>query len=64
MPGGVTWTLPIYELALQLGGERDSQGRAPELLLVTPEQAPLDVFGPDVAAAAREALQAHGVQLR
>ena len=64
VPGGVAWTLPIYELALQLGGERDPQGRAPELLLVTPEHAPLDAFGADVSAAAREALQAHGVRLR
>lgn len=64
VPDGVTWTLPVYELALRLGAERDPQGRAPELLLVTPEHAPLEAFGPEVSAAAREALQERGVRLR
>ncbi|HEX4806777.1 MAG TPA: FAD-dependent oxidoreductase [Conexibacter sp.] len=64
VPGGVSWTLPVYELALRLAAERDAEGRAPELLLVTPEHAPLDAFGPEVAAAAREALEERGVRLR
>lgn len=64
VPSGVAWTLPLYELALRLGTERDPQGRAPELLLITPEHAPLEVFGTEVAAAGREALEEHGVQLR
>jgi len=64
VPGGVAWTLPAYELALRLAAERDPQGRAPELLLVTPEHAPLDAFGSEVAAAAREVLEQHGVRLR
>lgn len=64
VPSGIAWTLPLYELALRLGTERDPQGRAPELLLVTPEHAPLEAFGVEVAAATREALEEHGVQLR
>lgn len=64
VPGGVAWTLPAYELALRLAVERDPQGRPPELLLVTPEHAPLGAFGPDVAAAVRDALEQQGVQLR
>ncbi len=64
VPDGVSWTLPVYELALRLAAERDPAGSPPELLLVTPEHAPLDAFGPDVAAAAREALEQHGVRLR
>ncbi|MBS1869397.1 MAG: FAD-dependent oxidoreductase [Actinobacteria bacterium] len=64
VPDGVAWTLPLYELALRLGTERDPQGRAPELLLVTPEQAPLEAFGPEVSATARELLGEHGVALR
>jgi sulfide:quinone oxidoreductase len=64
VPDGVAWTLPLYELAMQLATERDSEGRAPELLVITPEHAPLEAFGDDVAAAAREALEQHGVQLR
>ena len=64
VPGGVAWTLPAYELALRLAAERDPRGHAPELLLVTPEHAPLDAFGADVADAVREVLDQHGVQLR
>jgi sulfide:quinone oxidoreductase len=64
VPEGVAWTLPLYELAMRLATERDPQGRAPELLVVTPEHEPLEAFGHDVAVAAREALEQHGVQVR
>jgi sulfide:quinone oxidoreductase len=64
VPSGIAWTLPLYELALQLGIERDPDGRAPELVLVTAEQAPLGAFGEQTAAAARELLGARGVELR
>ncbi|HEU4702946.1 MAG TPA: FAD-dependent oxidoreductase [Conexibacter sp.] len=64
VPDGVAWTLPLYELAMRMGTERDPQGRAPELLVVTPERAPLEAFGQEVAVAAREALEQRGVQLR
>lgn len=64
VPDGIAWTLPLYELALQLGAERDATGRPPELLLVTPEREPLEAFGAEVAAAARAALGERGVQLR
>ncbi len=63
VPAGVAWTLPLYELALRLGAERDPHGRPPELLLVTPEHAPLGAFGARVAAAAREALEEREVRL-
>lgn len=64
VPDGVAWTLPLYELALRMGTERDPQGRAPELLVVTPEREPLETFGRDIAVAARELLEQRGVQLR
>lgn len=64
VPRGVAWALPLYELALQLGSERDPQGRAPELLLVTAERAPLIAFGDATADNMRELLSARGVQLR
>jgi sulfide:quinone oxidoreductase len=63
-PAGVAWTLPLYELAMQLAGERDPQGRAPELLLITAEHEPLSALGHESAASARELLGARGVQLR
>jgi sulfide:quinone oxidoreductase len=64
VPEGVAWTLPLYELAMRLATERGPRGRAAELLVVTPEREPLEAFGHDVAVAAREALEQHGVQLR
>ncbi len=64
IPDGVAWTLPLYELALRMGTERDPRGRAPELLVVTPERAPLQAFGEEVAVVARELLEQRGVRLR
>jgi sulfide:quinone oxidoreductase len=63
-PAGVPWTLPLYELALQLARERAPDGRPPELLLVCAEREPLVALGRESAAAARELLDARGVQLR
>jgi sulfide:quinone oxidoreductase len=64
VPAGIAWTLPLYELALRLGAERDARGRPPELLLVTPEHAPLEAFGTQVAAAVGEALEEREVCVR
>jgi sulfide:quinone oxidoreductase len=64
VPAGIAWTLPLYELALQLGAERDPDGCSPELLVITAEHEPLGAFGPETAAATRELLAARGVQLR
>ena len=45
-PAGVTWTLPLYELALQTAAEADERGIAAEIAIATPERRPLEVFGP------------------
>jgi sulfide:quinone oxidoreductase len=60
---GVGWTLPLYEVALQLGMERGPDGERPRLVLVTAEEQPLCVFGPDVAMEVLELLQGHGVDV-
>lgn len=46
MPGGGTWALPLYELALLAESELSKQG-VPDasLVVVTPEEAPLHIFG-------------------
>jgi sulfide:quinone oxidoreductase len=64
VPTGVGWTLPLYELALQLGAQRDPEGRAPQIVVVTAERAPLAAFGDEAVAEARELLGARGVELR
>jgi len=64
VPDGIAWTLPLYELALQLGKLRDPDGRAPQIVVVTAEAAPLSAFGDAASAEARELLGARGVELR
>ena len=63
VPPGVTWTLPIYELALM------AQRRAVELglgevefTLVTPEEAPLAIFGPAASEAVSTLLEVRGIE--
>ena len=64
VPPGVSWALPIYEIALM------TQRRALELqitdvqlTIVTPEQAPLAIFGPAASQAVGELLRVRGVGL-
>ncbi len=46
MPGGGTWALPMYELALLAERELSKAGvSGASLAIVTPEDAPLDMFG-------------------
>jgi sulfide:quinone oxidoreductase len=60
VPGGVTWPLPAYELAL-LTAERGHE--EVELALVTPEDGPLSLFGLDASAAVTRLLADRGVSL-
>jgi sulfide:quinone oxidoreductase len=48
-PSGVSWTLPLYELALLTASEIEKAGLPGETMLVTPEAAPLEAFGPAVS---------------
>jgi len=65
VPAGVTWPLPLYELAL-LTRETliDRVALNVTVTLVTPEEAPLGIFGTAGAAAMRELLEARGIGLR
>jgi sulfide:quinone oxidoreductase len=60
VPPGTTWPLPLYELALMTAERAYSMFASPDIHLVTPESAPLAVFGPRVAAVVRGLLdEAH-----
>ena len=48
-PSGVSWTLPLYELALLTAAEIERRGLAVETTLITPEVTPLQAFGPGVS---------------
>jgi sulfide:quinone oxidoreductase len=61
-PTVVGWTLPLYELAL-LTAQRTA-ATAPRLTLVTPEQAPLAIFGQQAARATAGLLARAGIELQ
>jgi len=61
VPTGVTWALPIYEIALMTQRRALELGTSVELTVVTPEEAPLAVFGPAASAAVSELLSARGI---
>jgi sulfide:quinone oxidoreductase len=65
LPAGVTWPLPLYELALLTGTYLVDRGTmGVELTLVTPEEAPLSLFGTRASEAIRELLTTRGIALR
>lgn len=61
IPPGPHWPLPGYELALMLA--RDERCAPLDVDLVTPERAPLQVFGPVASEAVAAELGNAGVQL-
>ncbi|MGZ5321246.1 MAG: NAD(P)/FAD-dependent oxidoreductase [Solirubrobacterales bacterium] len=64
VPPGVTWALPLYELALMTERHaRERNYRDLEIEIVTPEPGPLAVFGPVASEAVAEMLKARGIKL-
>jgi sulfide:quinone oxidoreductase len=61
VPPGVTWPLPIYELALMAARRARELGHALEPVIVTPEAAPLIMFGPIPSRRVSDVLRARGV---
>ena len=61
-PSGVSWTLPLYELALLTAAEVERLQLGVETTLVTPELAPLEAFGPEVSHRIGELLEDRGVR--
>jgi sulfide:quinone oxidoreductase len=65
IPWGAVWMLPGYELALLTAAHLEQRAvRGIELTVVTPEQEPLQVFGPPASDAMRELLAERSVGLR
>jgi len=64
MPGGGTWALPLYELALLAEGELSKQGvEDASLVVVTPEDAPLHLFGRAASERVSELLAKRGIEV-
>lgn len=65
LPGGATWALPLYELALLTAADLAAHGATGvNVTLATHEEAPLALFGPAASEAMRELLEARGIALR
>jgi len=63
-PAGASWPLPLYDLALTTAARCGARALAEvELSLITPEEAPLGMFGKAASAAVRRLLDDSGVAL-
>jgi sulfide:quinone oxidoreductase len=56
-----SWTLPLYELALMTAAELKARGARTELTVVSPEPAPLALFGERASALVARMLAEHGI---
>jgi sulfide:quinone oxidoreductase len=64
MPGGHSWTVPLYELALLGSAVLAKSGiEDARLTIVTPEGAPLELFGPGVSEQMAELLSQRGIEV-
>ena len=65
MPAGRSWSLPLYELALLASSRlrEDSATRETRLMIVTPEEDPLRIFGKEVSGQIRQLLAEREIEL-
>ena len=64
VPPGAVWPLPAYELALMTAGEAREMGQSDvRITVVTPEHAPLSLFGDQASQAVAAELRWAGIEL-
>ena len=61
IPERSSWPLPIYELALMTAGRAYEMNVDAQITVVTPERAPLQIFGASASAAVSRRLETYGV---
>jgi len=61
VPGRMGWPLPIYELALMTAGRAYDMNIKLSITIVTPEDAPLAIFGRGASDAMRKLLEENGI---
>ncbi len=65
VPPGVSWSLPIYELALMTAADVRGMGIDDlRLELITPESSPLAIFGPEPSRVVAELLEQADIRFR
>jgi sulfide:quinone oxidoreductase len=62
VPQGCSWPLPLYELALLTATHLQEHGTAGEVVLVSPEVTPLEVFGAQASRLVADLLAERGVR--
>jgi sulfide:quinone oxidoreductase len=60
-PGRMAWPMPLYELAMMTAGRAYDMNLPLDVTIVTPEDAPLAVFGAEASRAVGEHLQRLGI---
>ena len=63
VPPGVTWSLPLYEIALMTQRRAAERGVDVKIAVITPESAPLAIFGPAASAAVGDLLEGRNIQV-
>ena len=64
IPSGARWTLPLYELALLTRAQLvDDFAQDVGVTIVTPEDAPLELFGETASSAMAQLLEDRGIEL-
>jgi sulfide:quinone oxidoreductase len=63
IPGRMAWPLPVYELALMSAGRAFDMNLALEVTIVTPEDAPLAIFGTAASDAVNARLAERGIRV-
>jgi len=63
LPREQVWALPLYELALMTAAHLREHASAARVLVVTPEEEPLELFGPEAATVLTPMLAGLGVTL-
>ena len=63
VPAGVTWSLPLYEIALMTQRRAAERDLDVKIAIITPESAPLAVFGVAASTAVDELLRARRIDV-
>jgi sulfide:quinone oxidoreductase len=63
VPPGVSWSLPLYEIALMMQRRAVQRRVDVKIAIVTPEPAPLAVFGPTASAAVADLLRGRRIEV-
>lgn len=63
VPAGVTWPLPLYEFALMARRRIVEREEETRVRVLTPEQAPLIIFGTSASSEVANLLEARGIEV-